>query len=234
MVDESRLIELNNIQFELAKNIKIEKLSKKPRYIGGVDVAYWEHEGQEFGVCSVVVYDAFEKRVVEKVSRLSLVDFPYISGYLGFRECKLELKALECVKSKLDLLVVDGNGMLHPRKAGEAVQLGVDLDIPTIGVAKSYLKVDNLEYDMPDIKKGSYNNISLSGETVGIALRTMDNVKPVFVSIGNKITLEESYKIVMELCDNKSHIPIPTRLADIETHTLRKRYRETLEFKGEF
>lgn len=234
MITDEKLNELKNKQLEYAKAAVVESLKVEPRYIGGMDVAYWTYEGQEFGVCSAIVYDRFEKKIVEKLSRFSTVDFPYISGYLGFRECKLELGAFDCLKSKVDLLIVDGNGMLHPRKAGEAVQLGVELDIPVIGVAKSYLKIDNMEYVMPENKKGSYTDLSMNNEIIGRALRTLENVKPVFVSVGNKITLNEATDLVLELCDNKSHIPIPTRVADIETHLLRKRYKEALEFKGEF
>lgn len=234
MIPETQLKELENKQLEFSKNIVIEKLKSKPRYVCGVDVAYWQYEDQEFGVCSAVVYDIVERKIVEKISRLTTISFPYISGFLGFRECELELNTINCLKSNVDLLMVDGNGMLHPRKAGEAVQLGVELEIPTIGVAKSYLKIGDTEYSNVDSKKGSYVDLRLNDEVLGRALRTMDNIKPVFVSIGNKITLDEATALVLDLCDSKSHIPIPTRVADIETHLLRKRYKETLEFKGEF
>lgn len=234
MIPDVELKDLENKQLEFSKNIIIEKLNSKTRHICGVDIAYWEHEGQEFGVCSAIVYDVVDRKIVEKVSRLSTISFPYISGFLGFRECELELNTINCLKSKIDLLMVDGNGMLHPRKAGEAVQLGVELEIPTIGVAKSYLKIDGMEYNNLGTSRGSYVDLRIKDETVGKVLRTMDNTKPVFVSIGNKITLDEATEIVLELCDSKSHIPIPTRIADIETHLLRKRYKETLEFKGEF
>lgn len=234
MIPNIELQDLENKQLEFSKNIIIEKLKNKPRRICGVDIAYWEYEGKEFGVCSAIVYDVVDRKIVEKVSRLSTISFPYISGFLGFRECELELNTINCLKSKIDLLMVDGNGMLHPRKAGEAVQLGVELEIPTIGVAKSYLKIDGMEYNNLGTSRGSYVDLRIKDETVGKALRTMDNTKPVFVSIGNKITLDEATEIVLELCDSKSHIPIPTRIADIETHLLRKRYKETLEFKGEF
>lgn len=233
MIPEDKLKELENKQLEYAENVVIEPLKKKPRYIGGVDVAYWQYEDQEFGVCSAVVYDSIEKKIVEKISRLSTITFPYISGYLGFRECDLELGTINNLKHKVDLLVVDGNGMLHPRKAGEAVQLGVELDIPVIGVAKSFLKLDK-EYDMPKNTKGSYTDLTLDKEVVGRAVRTMNDTKPVFVSVGNRITLDEATELVLELCDDKSHIPIPTRIADIETHLLRKRYKDVLEFEGEF
>lgn len=234
MIPDVELKDLENKQLEFSKNIIIEKLNSKTRHICGVDIAYWEHEGQEFGVCSAIVYDVVDRKIVEKVSRLSTISFPYISGFLGFRECELELNTINCLKSKVDLLMVDGNGMLHPRKAGEAVQLGVELEIPTIGVAKSYLKIDGMEYTGLDTNRGSYVDLKIKDETVGRALRTMDNTKPVFVSIGNKVTLDEAAELVLELCDGKSHVPIPTRIADIETHLLRKRYKETLEFKGEF
>lgn len=234
MIPNIELQDLENKQLEFSKNIIIEKLKNKPRRICGVDIAYWEYEGKEFGVCSAIVYDVVDRKIVEKVSRLSTISFPYISGFLGFRECELELNTINCLKSKIDLLMVDGNGVLHPRKAGEAVQLGVELEIPTIGVAKSYLKIDGMEYNNLGTSRGSYVDLRIKDETVGKALRTMDNTKPVFVSIGNKITLDEATEIVLELCDSKSHIPIPTRIADIETHLLRKRYKETLEFKGEF
>lgn len=228
MISAEELQRLDKEQEELANRMSICRLDKEPRYIGGIDVAYWNSNEQEFAVSSLVVYDILEKKIVHKLSALGRVEFPYISGYLTYREAAIEILALNNCKHAIDVLLVDGNGMLHTRKAGIAVRLGVDFSIPTIGVAKSYYKVGGFSHTIPGQNKGDYEDVKLNGEVLGRVVRTAKNVKPVYVSIGNRITLEESMDIVLKLCD-KGSLPLPLKLADKETRIVRDRYIQTIK-----
>lgn len=228
MIEADELARLNKEQEELAKNIKICKLNKVPRYIGGIDVAYWNGKDQEFAVSSLVVWDCIEKRVVHKLSALDRVEFPYISGYLSYREAGIESIALKNCKHQIDVLLVDGNGMLHTRKAGIAVKLGVDFGMATIGVAKSYYKVDGFSCEIPGQDKGDYKEITYQKEIVGRIVRTQTSIKPIYVSVGNKITLEEATQIVINTCGDTGNLPIPLKLADKETRIVRDRYIATM------
>ena len=115
----------------------------------------------------------------------------------------------------------DGNGLLHPRNMGIATHASFYVNKPTIGVAKSYCFYKSCVE--PDKLFGSYVDIELDGEVCGRCLRTRTNIKPVFVSVGNYITLEESCNIVLSLVKSDSRIPLPTRYADMETHIMRKK-----------
>ncbi len=116
----------------------------------------------------------------------------------------------------------DGNGYLHTRHMGIATHASFFLQKPTIGVAKSYLKIKNVDYEMPGELKGDYTDIIIDDEIYGRVLRTRDHVKPVFISSGNYISLETASKVSMSLVSKESRIPMPTRLADLETHRLRE------------
>ena len=116
----------------------------------------------------------------------------------------------------------DGNGYLHPRHMGIATHASFFLNRPTIGVAKNYYKIKDVEYSMPPNEKFAYTDIMVDGEIYGRVLRTMKDVRPIFLSVGNYIDLDSATKLVCELANNESHIPLPTRLADIETHKMRK------------
>lgn len=185
--------------------------------VAGVDLAYWNKYEEEFAVCCIVVVDIYKHKTIESKSVNGKITFPYIPGFLAFRELPLILKTVELLENKPDLYMFDGNGYLHPRHMGIATHASFYLDKPCIGVAKKFFKVDNTDYILPDSKAGSYTDITVNGEVYGRALRTMDNVKPVFVSVGNFITLDTAVKIVMSFTDKESHIPIPTRVADAKT-----------------
>ena len=107
---------------------------------------------------------------------------------------------------------------------GLATHAGIIINKPTVGVAKSYLKIGNTEFCMPDIKQFAYTDIKIDNEIYGRVLRTHSGVKPIFLSIGNKIDLDTAMQITNTLVTKDSHIPLPTRLADIMTHEIRKKY----------
>ena len=118
----------------------------------------------------------------------------------------------------------DGNGYLHARHMGLATHAGILIDKPTIGVAKSYYKIGNVDYCMPNDEKYAYEDIVIDSKIYGRVLRTKKNVKPIFVSTGNKIDIDTAMSIVIKMVIEESRIPLPIRAADIMTHEIRKRY----------
>lgn len=188
--------------------------------VAGVDLAYWNNEA-EYAVCCIVIIDVRSKTVTEKQWFAGEVKFPYIPGCLAFRELPLVIKAAEKLNHKPDIYIFDGNGILHPRYMGLASHASFYLDAPTIGIAKSYFKVEGASLIMPNNEKGSFSNITKNGEILGRAVRTQKGVKPVYISVGNHIDIDTSSRLALTLTDDESHIPIPTRYADLETHKMR-------------
>lgn len=191
------------------------------RTVAGVDLAYWKKENIEYAVCCIVVLDFDSHEIIEKKEYIDKVEVPYIPGYLAFRELPIFIKAYKKLESKPDVFFFDGNGYLHSRHMGLATHAGILINKPSIGIAKSYYKIKNQEYIMPPNEQNSYTDIVINGEIYGRVLRTQKKVKPVFLSIGNMITLDTAMKITNKMVTKDSHIPLPTRLADIMTHEYR-------------
>lgn len=196
------------------------------KLVAGVDVAYWEDEGMEWGVCSIIVMDYATKTVIEETTSTGMVTVPYIPGYLGFRELPLVLEAAKKLTHVPDLFLFDGNGYLHPRHLGIATHASFFLDKPTIGIAKNYLKIADTEFEMPENKAGSYVDLIINKEIYGRVLRTHQDVKPIFVSCGNYMDLPTATAITMELINSESRLPIPVRLADLATKKNRRQLRD--------
>lgn len=220
-MNEQEFLDIQNSfrgKINLTDSFKIDDI----KTIAGVDLAYWTKDGQEYAVCCIVVIDFITHEVLEKKQFSGKIEVPYIAGFLAFRELPLVLETVKLLEIKPDIYMFDGNGCLHPRNMGIATHASFYLDRATIGVAKSYYRVrKGLDYSEPDISAGSFTDIVCDGEVYGRVLRTHDGVKPVFVSAGNFITLDTATAITMKLVGKDSHIPIPTRLADLETHTAR-------------
>lgn len=136
--------------------------------------------------------------------------FPYIPGFLSFREIPAVLDALEKIKLTPDIILCDGQGIAHPRRFGIACHLGVIVDIPSIGVAKSLLV--GKHQDLSDIR-GNWQPLIYKGETVGAVLRTRSGVKPVYISSGHRISLSTAIDYVLR-CTTKYRLPETTRIAD--------------------
>ncbi len=211
-----------NRQNELRSKINVKDAFNidTVRLIAGVDLAYWvNNDGQEYAVCCVVIIDKATHNLIETKSYSGKVEVPYMPGFLAFREMPLVVKAVELIENKPDIYMFDGNGYLHPRHLGIATHASFYLNTPTIGVAKTYYRVEkNLEYIEPGTCSGSYTDIVYNNEVYGRVLRTHDNVRPVFVSVGNNISLDTAVMLTMDMVGSESRIPIPTRLADLETH----------------
>lgn len=180
-----------------------------PRFIAGVDISVRKEQKLATGAVVVLSYPELEVVEIEKIQ--GETDFPYVPGLLSFRESPLILMACEKLRTTPDLILVDGQGIAHPRRFGLASHLGLFLDTPTIGCAKSLLCGS---CEMPDEQPGNFNEIIDKDEIIGVALRTRLGVKPVNVSIGHKVDLQTAINLVLGCCRGY-RIPEPTRLAHL-------------------
>lgn len=218
--------EFNKIQNDLvSKTELVNRFNMEDiKVVSGVDLAYWQKDNKDYAVCCFVTVDSNTHEVLEKKHFISEVSIPYVAGYLSFRELPLILETYKLLEIEPDIVIFDGNGYLHYRNMGIATHASFYLNKPTIGVAKTYLKIDNVDFDMPDNYFGAYSDIIINKIVYGRALRTRKDVKPIFVSCGNWIDIDTSTNIVLNLTDKNSRQPIPTRLADIETRYLREKF----------
>lgn len=192
------------------------------RTAAGVDLAYWnEPDGSEHAVCCIVVLDLLTQEVLETVRADGAITAPYCPGFLSFREVPLVMQAAEKLSQKPELFVFDGNGYLHPRHMGLACHASLLLGTPGFGIAKTYYRVLDTEFTEPELSMGNYTDIVIGGEVYGRALRTRAGVKPVFVSVGSGISLDTATALAMRMTGADSRVPLPTRLADLETHKAR-------------
>lgn len=218
----------NDLRDRIEPTDKYEKNLVK--LIAGIDLAYWKQNEEEYAVCCIVVINFDTHEVIEKKHYSGKIEVPYIPGFLAFRELPLILKTVELLETSPDIFIFDGNGYLHPRHMGIATHASFYLNKPTIGVAKTYFRIDKkTDYTEPENEVGSYTDIIIDGEVYGRALRTRKSVKPIFISIGNFISLNTACTLALKLIDKDSHIPIPTRLADLETHIARENERNMMK-----
>jgi deoxyribonuclease V len=173
----------------------------------GLDVAYAPDSDRLAAAAACV--DMSTLTVVDSAVVLGESDFPYVPGLFAFRELPSLLQALAKLATEPDVLVCDGQGLAHPRRFGLACHAGVVTGLPSIGVGKQALG----KYDMPGTKRGDWTPLLDEGEVVGRALRTQDDVKPVFVSIGHKMDLNTATDLVLRLAV-KYRQPETTRAAD--------------------
>jgi deoxyribonuclease V len=162
------------------------------------------------GYAAFILYSFPELVEIERVAASGPLRFPYVPGLLAFREIPLLLEAFAKLRQKPGLILADAHGWAHPRRAGMACHLGLLLDIPTIGCAKSVLTGT---YEMPAAARGSTSRLLDKAEVIGKALRTRAGVKPVFVSCGHRVSLPTAVRLVLACCDGY-RIPKPLREAD--------------------
>ena len=218
--------ELEELQRRMATRLSFPAVDPDSvRLVAGADTAYWTDGGEEHGACCVVVIDARSHEVVETASSHGLVTEEYVPGLLAFRELPLFLETFSKLEHIPDVVVFDGNGYLHPRHMGIASQASLEIGLPCFGVAKTFFDYGGEGFEMPEDRVGAFTDIVVDGEVCGRALRTSRGVKPVFVSAGGLIDLDSATAITMGLLSSEGHVPIPTRLADIETKRLRKELR---------
>jgi len=185
-----------------ASSIKLADI----RTVAGLDTHY--HKGM--ATAAVVVFNLSDMRLVESAIVVRSVEYPYIPGLLSFREGPVLLKTLVKLKSSPDLLIFDGQGIAHPRRFGIASHIGLLADVPSVGCAKTKLSG---QYKEPGTEKGNYSYLIDRGETIGAAVRTRRGVKPVYVSVGNRVNLQDSIHIVLTCCRGY-RLPEPIRRAD--------------------
>ena len=174
--------------------------------VAGVDTHF--HQG--LAIAAVVVIRLSDLATVDQATAVNKIRFPYIPGLLTFREGPAILSALSHLTTVPDLLIFDGQGIAHPRRCGLASHIGLLLDMPSIGCAKTRLWG---RYEAPHINKGSYTYLEDSGEIIGAVVRTRSKVKPLFVSIGHRIGLHDSINLVLQCC-SRYRLPETTRRAD--------------------
>jgi len=203
------LAQAKEIQLSLARRVVSKNEGSDPHLIAGVDISAGNSQGIAQG--AVVVLNYPELDVVEVKTAENKLPFPYIPGLLSFRECPLILAACEKLHNTPDLILVDGQGVAHPRRLGLASHLGLFLDTSTIGCAKSILCG---KHEWVGESVGSHAELVDNGEVIGAALRTRVAVKPIYVSIGHKIDLASALYWVVKCCRGY-RLPEPTRLAHL-------------------
>ena len=179
-----------------------------PGTVAGLDVAYAE-SGERLAA-AVTVLDATTLAVVDEAVSVGRPAFPYVPGLFAFRELPALRDALDRLAVQPDLLVCDGHGLAHPRRFGLACHLGVVTGLPAIGVGKTPLVG---EWEEPEPRRGAWTPLRDGGEVVGRALRTRDGVKPVFVSVGHRMSLDNAVDRVLALTP-RYRLPETTRTAD--------------------
>lgn len=213
--DGTSLTEATRIQNELRQKVSLQTFNKNIKTIAGGDIS---HNKFSDTVYAGIVVLSYPEMVVQSFSLVEAeTKFPYVPGYLGFREVPALLQAWQQLPEKPDLIVLDGQGITHPRRMGIASHFGVLADHPAIGCAKNMLFG---KYNPLGLEKYSTSAIYGSDEVLGYALRTKEGVKPVYISPGHKISVEDSINI-MKTCCIKHRILEPTRQAHDKVNLFR-------------
>jgi deoxyribonuclease V len=217
------LAEAKQIQVDLASRLQINHPLRRWTIVVGADVSYNLYSNTIFA--AAVVWRASDNAVLETRSAVRETSFPYRSGFLSFREAPALLAALRLVRHQPDVVVLDGQGIAHPRRMGLASHVGLFLDVPTIGAAKSRLAG---RFDEPGPIPGDRSPIELGGELVGMALRTRHRSAPLFVSPGNGIEVGSAVEVV-GACLRGYRLPEPTRLAHEAVNAIRHRHARVVK-----
>ncbi|MDQ4063376.1 MAG: deoxyribonuclease V [Actinomycetota bacterium] len=184
------------------------------RYVAGADVST---QGER-GYATVVVLSFPELEVVEVQGHEAPLSFPYVPGLLAFREIPLVVAALREIESEVDALILDAHGLAHPRGMGLASHLGLFLDVPTVGCAKTRLVG---KHEEPGPEKGRTAKLANRGKVIGKVVRTRKNVSPVYISVGNRIDLGSAVDLVLACC-TRYRLPETTREAHNAANRLRR------------
>ncbi len=204
------------LQKELRSRLDLTPLQKEPKLVAGADLSF--EIGSDTVYAGIVVLSFPDLQIVEERGIKTTAPFPYVPGLLSFREAPAILDVFSRLENKPDLLVFDGQGTAHPRGFGIACHVGLWLQIPTIGCAKTLLcgKYENLGE-----ARGEFAPLIYKKESIGAALRTKNKVNPVFVSPGHKCDLASAIDVLLR-CDGGLKIPEPTRRAHLFVNRLRR------------
>ena len=223
MVIVMDLESLRREQLLLQQKIHLDDMNTDDiKLIAGVDVAYFEKDNEEYGVCCIDIFDMSTFNFIEKETFVAKIDFPYIPGYLSYRELPIILGAYEKIKNKPDIFMLDGNGYLHQNNMGIATMFSLTTNEKSIGVAKSFYNFASVNFSLEDSVL-STSPIVIDNQIYGYAMRSRENCNPIFISPGNGISFENCIEIVKKCLSKESRIPIPTRIADLDTHIERKK-----------
>ena len=204
------------LQQELRTKIRLQAPDKPIRTVAGADISF--NKDEETIYVGLVVLRLPTLEAIEQVGLVTKTQFPYVPGLLSFREAPGVLEAWEQLAEKPDAVMFDGQGIAHPRRVGIASHVGLWLDKPTFGCAKSVLVG---RYEEPGLKRGESAPLVDHCEMVGVALRTKDRVKPIYVSAGHLIDLPTAVKLTLQ-CDGGYRQPEPTRRAHLLVNALRR------------
>jgi deoxyribonuclease V len=208
--------EARDLQLRLAAQVDAARPLERYSTVAGADVSY-DRRGKWLHAAVVVLRaDTFE--LIDRSGIVAEAKFPYVPGLLSFREAPAVIAAFEALKIKPDVLICDGQGIAHPRRMGLAAHLGLYLDMPTIGCAKSWLCGD---FDEPGLARGAWSPLTDGGETIGAVLRTRMGVKPLFVSSGHRCDLTSAIAVVLATAP-QYRLPVTSRLAHQYVNDLRR------------
>lgn len=208
--------EARALQERLRPRLRLEGAPLRPRRVAGADVSC--SRGSQELFAAIVVLDSRSLELLEVVRARGPALFPYVPGLLSFREIPPLLEAASRLRTRPDLLLCDGQGLAHPRRFGLACHLGLLLDLPTVGCAKTRLVGEHRE---PGPLRGHHARLTDRGELIGSVLRTRDRVKPVFVSPGHRVGLEQARRLTLSLCRGY-RLPEPIRAAHAESNRARR------------
>jgi deoxyribonuclease V len=214
------------LQKKLRERVRITPLRKKIETIAGADISFNKFDPTIY--TAVVVLRLPSLEVIEEVGIVSETKFPYVPGLLSFRESPSVLEAWARLKTEPDAVMFDGQGLAHPRRVGIASHVGLLIDRPTLGCAKSVLVG---KYEEPGAERGSWTPLVDKGETVGAALRTKTRVQPIYVSPGHLIDVEAAVELTLR-CDGGYRQPEPTRRAHLLVNALRRGERAPTSEEG--
>ena len=207
-------------QQRLRERVALEDKFRTIRTVAGADLAFDPETDTAFA--GVIVYRFPELEEIERRMARRKLRFPYVPGLLSFREGPILEAVFAKLRTEPDLILIDGHGLAHPRLFGIACHMGVVFDKPTIGCGKSLLVG---EFNEPGRRAGSSSPLVFRGQTVGAVLRTRDDVKPIFVTQGNRVSLDFAVKLV-RACTDGFRIPKPTREADHYVGDLRRAFQK--------
>jgi deoxyribonuclease V len=208
------------LQKRLREQVRIAPLAREIKTIAGADISFNKFEPTVYAGIVVLSYPELE--VVEESGVVSETRFPYVPGLLSFRETPSVLEAWSQLKTEPDALMLDGQGLAHPRRVGIACHVGLLIERPTLGCAKSVLVG---RFEEPPAERGAWSEMVDKGEVVGAALRTKRNVQPIFVSPGHLIDLEGAVDLTLG-SDGGYRQPEPTRRAHLLVNALRRGERQ--------
>ena len=207
------------LQKEMRSQLLLQSIDKQIRTVAGADLSFNRFSTIVHAGIVVLSYPSLE--IIERKGATDITRFPYVPGLLGFKEVPALSLAWNKLETKPDVLLVDGHGIAHPRRLGIATHFGIVMNIPTIGCAKSKLVGD---YAEPDNEAGASSELIHQNELIGTVYRSKKNCKPIFISPGHLITLEQSISLVSS-CIRGYRIPEPTRLTHFFVNDVRKNFK---------